>query len=370
MRWLAVYASLALACAPRALPPRAPIEPPRAPDYADDASWAARPDLDDGADTAAPDHANAQASAPIDVFFVHPTTHFGRGWNAAFDEPRAARWVDTLVLPHQAAAFNGVGRVFAPRYRQAAIWSFTTQRDREHAERAMSVAYSDVARAFDAWLERSGDRPVIVAAHSQGSYHALRLLAERFERDDALRRRLVAAYLVGIPLPLDVFERTIPSVPLCSSADQVGCVLTWNTALEGQRPSRLARPLPIFYPNAPSWESTAHKPLACTNPVLSQEGWAPAEAHAGGVLFVDAQGEPIEPRVEPRLTRTHCADGVLEVEQTVPLRYRRDPLGLRGDLHLADYPLFFVDIARDAARRAEAHARANGEASPRSAGGG
>ncbi len=350
---------LALACSG---PParRAAIEPerdPPAPDYGEPASWAARPETRDGADVAPPGERDAQGEAIADVFFVHPTTHFGRAWSAAADDARAARLLDGLVLPHEAAVFNAAGRVYAPRYRQASLWTFMTRTERALAERAMQLAYSDVLRAFDAWA-RGSERPVILAAHSQGSYHALRLLADRFDDDPAMRERLVAAYLVGMPLPRDVFERTIPRVPPCERPEQTGCVLSWNTVLEGARPRRLWRSLPVYYPGSRAWESTAHKPLTCTSPVLASESWSERAAHQGAVLFADLAARPIEPRVQPALTRVRCEGGVLEVERTVPFRYRSDPLARDGDLHLADYPLFFLDVRRDAVRRVESWRRA------------
>ena len=334
-------------------PPRSTPAPP-APDYAEPSAWAALPETRDGADATPPGERDHQASARADVFFVHPTTYYERAWNAAHDDPRAARWVDEAVLPHQAAPFNGAGRVFAPRYRQATVWTFTT-RHRDLAAAAMELAYADVVRAFDAWAARSEGRPVVIAAHSQGSYHALRLLAERFETDASMRARLVAAYLVGVPIPTDVFTRTLPHIPPCARADETGCVRTWNTVLAGIRPRRLSRRLPIHYPGE-AWESVAGKPLTCTNPLGPFEGWAPRAAHRGAVLFVDPALRPIEPRVEPGLTRARCMDGVLEVERTVPFAYRRDPLALRGDLHVSDYPLFFLDVRHDAITRVDAWA--------------
>lgn len=360
MRSLRVIAPalLVIACAqpvvarPVSPPPRAP----EVPDYADLASWAARPEVEDAADVVPPGEADQQAGAMVDAFFVHPTTHYGRAPNAAVDDARAAPLVDALVLPHQASVFNAAGRVFAPRYRQATVWTFTTRRDFEEAERAMELAYSDVLAAFDAWA-RESDRPVIIAGHSQGSYHALRLLAERFEGDDAMRARLVAAYLVGMPVPMDVFSRTIPSIPLCEGPEATGCVLTWNTVLEGARPRRLSRRQPVHYPGARAWETTAGKTIACTNPIGATDGWTAREQHLGAVLFVDSALRPVEPRIEPALTRARCIDGVLEIERDVPFRYRSDPLSRDGDLHLADYPLFYLDIRRDAVRRVEAWSR-------------
>src|SRR5690606_18239717 len=109
----------------------------------------------------------------------------------------------------------------------------------------------------------------------------------------------------------------------------------------------------VHYPGG-AWETTVGKRVVCTNPLGSFEGWAPRESHLGSLLYVDGAGRPITPRVEARLSRARCIDGVLEVERTVPFRYRQDPLGRDGDLHLSDYPLFFLDVREDVARRARA----------------
>ena len=334
--------------------------PPPPPDYANRDCWAARPDAEDAADRVAIGEVDGQSEARVDVFFVHPTTHYGGAWNAAFDAEGPADFVDRVVLPHQAAVFNAAGRVYAPRYRQAAIRAFTTRREREAARAAMDLAYSDVERAFDRWASES-DRPVIIAGHSQGAYHALRLLAARCG-EEGMRRRLVAAYVVGAAVPMDVFERSLSGLAPCLDVDDTGCVMSWSTVMEGVRPTRLRRALPVPYPGG-QWETTSGKDLLCTNPVeLAAADWTEAAAHLGGVLFVDRQLAPVDPRVEAALTRARCVDGLLEVQRSVPHRYRQDVLSERGDLHLADYPLFWMDIRRDAMRRAATFVRQGGPA--------
>ena len=54
----------------------------------------------------------------MDCFFVHPTTYFGKGWNAPVPHAPADEQVD-LVMATQASAFNATcvsGRAnLAPR---------------------------------------------------------------------------------------------------------------------------------------------------------------------------------------------------------------------------------------------------------------
>ena len=62
---------------------------------------------------------------------------------------------------------------------------------------AFELAYSDVLRAFDYYLAHENHgRPFILASHSQGSLHALRLIQERLA-GKPLQKQLVAAYLIG-----------------------------------------------------------------------------------------------------------------------------------------------------------------------------
>src|SRR3546814_12352871 len=68
-------------------------------------------------------------------------------------------------------------QIWAPRYRQATFGAFLT--GKKEAQMALSAAYRDVAAAFDYFLSQNEGRPLILAAHSQGSLHLIRLLHEK-----------------------------------------------------------------------------------------------------------------------------------------------------------------------------------------------
>ena len=89
----------------------------------------------------------------------------------------AANWiVDELVLRHQASVFNGCCEIYAPRYRQATIYSFL---DHTNGAQALALAYGDVVRAFNTFLNRiEPQQPFVVAGHSQGTRHAAELVRE------------------------------------------------------------------------------------------------------------------------------------------------------------------------------------------------
>jgi Protein of unknown function (DUF3089) len=170
-----------------------------APDYALAENWAALPDRVDNADRVPemPKLADLQKESAADVFFIHPTTYLiGTDWNGDLTNETLNSRTDELSIFNQASAFNGAGRIYAPRYRQAHIYSFMDEKG--NGDKALDFAWEDVKRAFEYYLEHyNRGRPIIIAAHSQGTRHALRLVKTFFDDNEALRKQLVAAFLIG-----------------------------------------------------------------------------------------------------------------------------------------------------------------------------
>lgn len=250
-----------------------PRSTPAAPDYARLENWAAHPQKPDPADRVPRQAglADAQAEAPVDVFFLHPTIYGrnrddGTAWNASAGDERLNRATDESTILYQASIFNGAGRVYAPRYRQAHLRSFNAD-FKTPGDRALDTAYTDVLASFAYFLAHRGgnERPFILAGHSQGARHALRLLRERIE-GTPLQNRLVAAYIVGWPVP----DTALTKIPPCRTPEQTGCFCSWRT-----------------------WERDYGRRMAdqpgvvCTNPLLwtTEEGrYAPRSLNRGAVV--------------------------------------------------------------------------------------
>lgn len=113
-------------------------------------------------------------------------------------------------MPGSTSVFYEAGtNLFVPYYRQAAginvlqalLWKIK-QTDSDAATTALETAYKDVEDAFDYYMANynkdanNKPRPFILAGHSQGSNLLLMLLERRFS-DAALRKQLVAAYVIG-----------------------------------------------------------------------------------------------------------------------------------------------------------------------------
>ena len=210
-----------------------PARLPAAPDYTAASAWLVRPDTPSLA-LMTPEGITPvdAAEAGADVFFIHPTTFFGTdNWNADTEEGMQNDLLDNMVVPVQVSVFNGCCRLFAPRYRQATFYVFLDPN--ENGRSALELAYADVLRAFDHYLERDNrGRPFILASHSQGTLHAIRLLEERIA-GSSLQRRLVAAYLAGFALPRDKLGTSLQGLPLCTAAGSVGRLIAWDTYGDG-----------------------------------------------------------------------------------------------------------------------------------------
>jgi hypothetical protein len=356
-RWLLaligvmVLSSGCRGCVNAILEPKQAFDParaPAAPDYSDEAHWAALPDRDDNADVAPEGESDGQAEAPADVFYIHPTTYYSNDhWNQPLNDDRANDITDDSVMRGQASAYNEAGRVYAPRYRQATLAAFTTER-LEEARGALDLAYGDVRAAFDYFLENyDEERPLIIASHSQGSVHAARLLADYFADEKPLSDRLVAAFAIGMAIPDDHFDRTMPGIEACGAPDQTGCLVTYRTKISGADPDQNLERSFIPYPDG--YEPLNDKTMVCVNPVIWTNDDAHSEKsdHVGAVKF---EKDDDSPEIDSAyVEEAWCEGGALMVK--LPDRKYRT---LGKDLHLADYQLFYMDIRKNAVARTTA----------------
>ena len=235
-----------------------------APNYADLNSWAAHPyktDPSDSVPLAIRD--GYQPDSTVDVFFIHPTSYTDQsrpqGWNAPMNNMAINQKTDNGTILFQASIFNEVGRVFCPRYRQANLSAYfpTNASDSLNAMAAFEMAYQDIKSAFQYFLSHNNNgRPIIIAAHSQGSTHGKRLLKEFFETGN-LKNRLVVGYLIGMAIEENYFS----SLKACVTPYQTGCVCSWRTYKEGFEPEFVAKEnFKAIVTNPLTWDSS--KPIA------------------------------------------------------------------------------------------------------------
>lgn len=209
--------------------------------YADDAAWLCRPgladdvchrDLDasavaaDGAATVEP-HV-AAVDAPVDCFYVYPTTSFDPGPNSDLVPGEDAE-INTVY--NQAARFTSVCRVFAPIYRQATLSMIGGGVEVPAGVDPRQIAYDDVVDAFKHYIANESDgRGFVLMGHSQGAGILRRLIEEEIDDQPALRDRLVSALLLGSTVAVPVGEAVggdFANVPLCAAPGDLGCVVSY-----------------------------------------------------------------------------------------------------------------------------------------------
>lgn len=201
-------------------------------DYQRLENWAAHPDKIDESDRTPEGDTVRYDLIPADVFFIHPTTYIGdkdeNKWNPSLNDKELNEKTDEGTIRFQASAFNHAGRIFAPRYRQAHIHAYFTK-DVNSAKKAFELAYADVKNAFEFYLKNDNKgRPFIIASHSQGTNHAERLIEELIS-GTPLKEKLIAAYLLGMPVPKDRFKDIKP----CKDSTETGCFVSWRTFKNG-----------------------------------------------------------------------------------------------------------------------------------------
>lgn len=336
----------------RALTPGVPFDSavlPTPPDYTDPDAWSALPAREDAADAdVATLAAIAPNTAPVDVFYVHPTSYVGGNWNGPLGDPTVDDATDRGATRIQASAFNGCCAVYAPRYRQANLTAFITPT--ADGERAIALAGDDVIDAFRHYLAtRNAGRPFIIAAHSQGAALAFRLLRDEVA-GTPLRDRLVAAYLIGGPLTVAALAET--GLPICDAPAQTGCVVGWNARSADYRGGL------DFVDHPPPPPGAGPRPRVCVNPLTWRNDQVAADRElARGAVFWDGDAPPT-PR--PGFASARCDDGVLRVElagsvpRDVMSRLLDHALGA-GNYHPIEYGLFYVDIRDNARARVDAY---------------
>jgi len=310
--------------------------------YADAEMWIARPDLADNPALWRPRNV-APGEARASVFFIHPTSYLERSqWNASIDDAESQQRA-RLFVRSQASAFNHIAEIWAPKYRQATFGAFLTAK--ADAERALDFAYRDVLAAFDAFLKQvPKDRPIILAAHSQGSLHLTRLLAERIAGKPEASR-IAAAYVVGWPISLTA-DLPALGLPACETAAQAGCILSWQSFAEPADPKLITD---VFDASTgPTGLARAGSPMLCVNPLTGKAGDEAAAQANLGTLVPNAEltdGTLTAPGVPARCD----IRGFLLIGEDAP---DLGPYVLPGNnYHVYDYALFWSNIRADAARR-------------------
>jgi hypothetical protein len=315
---------------------------PLAPDYRNLSDWASLPTKIDAADSI-PKSSNLkemQATAKADVFFIYPTIFTEQStnqyeWNADVKDETLNHKIQQSTILNQASIFNGCCKIYAPYYRQAHLYSFYTP-NKSDGVKALDLAYQDVKAAFEYYLSHfNNGRPFVIASHSQGSYHAERLIKEYVD-GKPLQNKFVVAYLVGRPISPDAFK----NIHATKKSDEVGVWASWNTFSRNYIPSNY---------------DAYFRGAMCTNPLLwsSSETFAAKELNKGGVALHFTYA--------PQLADAQIHQGLLWTNKP----YIKGRFLLRTkNWHRADMNFFYMNIRENVALRIEKYFEGNKSSSP------
>jgi hypothetical protein len=277
---------------PLPAPPAAAAEAPKPNDYSDPKAWLCRPGRTD--DACAIDHTTTivaadgtltretwkvDPNAPVDCFYVYPTISTDPTPNSDMNADPA----EINVIKQQFARLASTCKPYAPIYRQVTLAGLQRLLAGGGGGGALErgLQYDDVRDAWNAYLKNDNKgRGFVLVAHSQGSFILNRLIREEID-GKPIQSKMLSAILLGtviaVPKGKDV-GGSFQHVPLCHSATQLGCVITFASFR-----STVPPPANTLFGRVPDPNMAA----ACTNPAALAGG--SGQLHA----YLDASGKTI-----------------------------------------------------------------------------
>jgi hypothetical protein len=201
-----------------------------------------------------------------------------------------------------------------------------------------------VKRAFDQFLaEIPGGAPFVIAGHSQGAEHGLRLLQEKIA-GQGLQSRLVAAHLIGTPIHKESLLQFMPQISVYATPDQIGCLVGWATFKETTSPEKFFSR--AVWPQESGYHNLSGE-FVCVNPVswLLHGQTISLDQHRGARLRKNS-GLKIKARCDHNVLFVDDVDAWLD-------------LTLGGNDRLDDFALFYYDIEQNVRTRRDAFLNAH-----------
>ncbi|GAB5489360.1 MAG: DUF3089 domain-containing protein [Parasphingorhabdus sp.] len=247
---------------------------PVANDYGLEQNWLCRPDRRDactisrGLTDIAPDGTLTvskfePAKQPeADCFYVYPTVSYDETGNSDM----VANDEEFRVIEAQFSRFGAQCRTFAPLYRQVTLTALRAVMAGQPIAADRELNYSDVRDAWNHYLANDNDgRPFVLVGHSQGTGLLKRLVAEEID-GKPIAKRMLSAMLIGSNVMVAKGKDLggdFKSTPLCRSADQTGCVISYVSFRDTAPPPAASR---FGKPTKEGLEA------ACTNPAALAGG--------------------------------------------------------------------------------------------------
>ncbi len=163
----------------------------------------------------------------VDVFYVYPTVFTGPEMIADInsEEYRAGA---RFMYEGQATAFETVGNMYAPYYRQSSL-AIMEKSVAEKEAVFHKEPLTDLYAAFEYYINNyNNGRPFILAAHSQGSNLLMYFLKEYLVQRPDIYNRMVAAYLVGYDITQTYLDQN-PTIKFADTSYDTKVIISYNT---------------------------------------------------------------------------------------------------------------------------------------------
>ncbi|MBB35247.1 MAG: lysophospholipase [Hirschia sp.] len=227
-------------------PETTPTPAPSAADYSNLDLWLCHPDKDNdvceadasytvvSADSAETVDVEAIPDPAYDCFYIYPTISMDAGANS---DLTPGEHEEIRAVSQQFAPFKDKCRQFAPLYRQLTLAELASFTETGKLSGDLLMRYLDVKAAWEDYLANDNEgRGVVLIGHSQGAAMIQELLAKHIN-NSAEMDLIISAYAIGYNTPVapdgSAFNM---GLPLCTRADQAGCMVSWVSFREDAPP--------------------------------------------------------------------------------------------------------------------------------------
>ncbi|MEM8593848.1 MAG: DUF3089 domain-containing protein [Pseudomonadota bacterium] len=248
--------------------------------------------------------------------------------------------VDASVVPQMITPFNGVAKIYTPRYRQTRFSTWIKNQGNTK-DKAIQLTYQEIKYAFQHFLtEWNNGRPFYIVGHSQGTVLAKQLIQEFFPNGN-VSDNLIAAYLMGQSVGINELP-----IPICDSETQTGCYVSWNSITEGGDIDKELLP------------QNGDDRISCVNPISWDTQSQKIEKHRNSgslpLTFVRKKHRAMN-ALDTHLVGARCGEnGILWIDKPSKKTGYTVVVSKTGSFHAYDVNLFYSSIRENAHTRLQA----------------
>ena len=284
----------------------------------------------------------------VDVFYVYPSV-----WQKTSNDPNMPNNSEiddpTMIagakgaFQMQATAFEPIGNIYAPYYRQYDA-GYVLALSTEEQYRVMGGTPTlDVVAAFDHYVNNyNNGRPFILAGHSQGSNVLLYLLSGYMKEHPEVYKKMIVAYVIGYPVTNEYLADN-PHLKFATGPDDIGVIVSYNTEYSGYsgKPKN-----PVLHPGA-----------LAINPInWNRDETRALETENLGSLILDDNGNIVDNNKENYADAQIFNDTsrelqVIKCSTVEPATLASSKNFPTGVFHSYDYPFYFYNIRENASNR-------------------